>query len=376
MTLIKFITMKKSFYSLCICALTTASFSVFAQRNAISIVGSSTVYPFTTVVAEQFGQLGEFRTPRVESTGTGGGFKLFCQGVGLIHPDIVNASRKIKPSEITKCSENGIHEILEVKVGFDGIAIASSINSKQFPLSLQQLYLSLAKMVPTKDGTLVENPYRKWSDIDATLPNQTITVYGPPPTSGTRDAFVEIGLEKGALQFPLLKQLRSSSGKKEILAIMKKLKLSSSVYESLKSKSGKKLFKLIAHGIREDGYYIEMGENDNLIMQKLKVNPNALGILGYSYLEQNLDVVKPHTINGIELTFDNIAEGDYPISRSLYIYTKIAHYQLVAGLKEFLEEYTSDISWGEEGYLSDLGLIPLTEEEREKINSRVQNSAK
>lgn len=308
-------------------------------RDQIRIVGSSTVFPFSTAVAEQFGKTTDFPTPVVESTGSGGGLKLFCGGVGLQNPDITNSSRRIKASEVELCSTNGVTDIVEVKIGFDGIVIANSRSSKQLSLTKEQLFRALAKRVP-QAGKLVDNPYEKWSDIDASLPDTKIEVLGPPPTSGTRDAFVELAMEGGARSIPMLKALKESD---------------------------KDAFKVAAHAIREDGAYVEAGENDNLIVQKLAANPNALGIFGFSFLDQNADRIQGSRVEGVEPTFDAIADGSYGVSRSLYFYVKKAHVGIVPGIEEFIAEFTSDKASGDEGYLADKGLIPLPQAERTAV---------
>jgi phosphate transport system substrate-binding protein len=310
-------------------------------REQIRIVGSSTVFPFSTAVAEQFGKSGGFKTPVVESTGTGGGIKLFCGGVGEAHPDVANASRRIKPAEIELCAKNGVADIVEIKIGFDGIVLARSKQAEPLKLTKEQIYRALAKQVPV-DGKLVANPYKTWKDIDASLPAIKIEVLGPPPTSGTRDAFVELAMEGGAKKIPMLADLQ---------------------------KSKEDEFKKAAHALREDGAYIEAGENDNLIVQKLQSNPNALGIFGYSFLEENGDKVKGSIVDGVEPTFDSIAEGKYSVSRSLFFYVKKAHVGVIPGLPEFIAEFTSDRASGEEGYLADKGLIPLPKAEREKVRA-------
>lgn len=303
-------------------------------RDQIQIVGSSTVFPFSSLVAEKFGKVSGFKTPVVESTGTGGGMKLFCAGIGEGYPDISNASRRIKAKEIENCEANGIHPV-EIKVGFDGIVLANSIDAPNFELTKKQIYLALAAKVPTEDGQLIDNPYVKWSDIDSHLPNIKIEVLGPPPTSGTRDAFVELAMEGGAKTFPMLAEMK---------------------------KTDKNKFKAVAHGIREDGAYIEAGENDNLIVQKLKTNGNALGIFGFSFLDQNADQIKGATIEGATPDFDNIADGSYGISRALFYYVKKEHLDIIDGLKEYTEEFLSDKAMGEDGYLLDKGLIPLDQD--------------
>ncbi len=319
-----------------------------AARNYISIVGSSTVYPFATVVAEQFGRTSDFRTPKIESTGSGGGLKLFCSGVGVDHPDIANSSRRIKSSEVEKCNSNGVTEIVEVKIGYDGIVLANSSDAKVLSVSLKDIFLALAKDVPDPSGAekLVPNPYQKWSDINPVLPATVIEVLGPPPTSGTRDAFVELAMEGGCKQFAWIKAIKAKD---------------------------KSRFKAICHGVREDGRYVEAGENDNLIVQKLRANTDALGIFGFSFLDQNADVVQGSRIGGSAPTFEAIASGEYAVSRPLYFYVKKAHVDAIPGVRDYLAEFTSERAMGEEGYLSDRGLIPLPADEYEAVVSSVRD---
>ena len=311
-------------------------------RDQIRIVGSSTVYPFATVVAEEFGKTTDNKTPVVESTGSGGGLKLFCAGVGIDHPDITNASRRIKLSEVDRCAENGVTDITEVKFGFDGIVLANSKAIEPFSITLQQLFLALAKDVPS-DGGMVANPNQTWADVDASLPAVKIEVLGPPPTSGTRDAFVELAMEGGCKTFPDIKALK---------------------------KQDKKAYKVLCHSIREDGAFVEAGENDNLIVQKLKANPSALGIFGYSFLDQNRDKVQGSTINGIAPDFDTIADGSYPVSRSMYFYVKKAHVGVIPGIEEYIATFTDEDAWGPYGYLADKGLIPLPDADREAMRAQ------
>ncbi len=321
-------------------------------RDYLYIVGSSTVYPFATTVAENFGRSTDFKTPKVEATGSGGGLKLFCSGVGAAHPDISNASRRIKSSEIERCRKNGIEDIVEVKIGYDGIALASSKDATALSLSLRDLFLALAKEVPNPDGsaTLVENPYQTWAEVNPALPTMDIEVLGPPPTSGTRDAFAELALEGGCKAFPWIAAIKEEDENR---------------------------FKAICRTVREDGGYIEAGENDNLIVRKLVANPSAIGVFGFSFLDQNRNRIQGSAIAGVKPTFDTIATGEYPISRSLYFYVKKAHAlaQLgkQAGLQPFLAEFTSDRAWGDFGYLTDKGLIPLSVEERETYRNQVEN---
>ncbi len=331
-----------------------------SARDYISIVGSSTVYPFATVVAEQFGKTTKFKTPKVESTGSGGGLKLFCAGIGVEHPDITNASRRIKKSEQEMCAKNGINEIVEMKVGYDGIVMANAKSAAQMQLTRKDIFLALAKQIPGPDGKLIDNPHQTWKDVNPALPATKIEVLGPPPTSGTRDAFVELAMEGGAKKFADMAALRNAKGEEAVKPLMAKLGIPESAY----NKKGKKVFKAVAHAIREDGAFIEAGENDNLIIQKLAANPKALGIFGFSFLDQNSDKVQGSIVDGNEPTFEAIAAGDYPVSRSLYFYVKKAHVGKVPGIAEYLAEFSSDKAWGDEGYLTDKGLIPMPEAER------------
>jgi len=321
-------------------ALVVFAFAPRAEaRDQIRIVGSSTVFPFSTAVAEQFGKTSAFKTPVVESTGSGGGLKLFCAGVGLEHPDITNSSRKIKQSEIDTCAANGVADVVEIKIGYDGIVIANSKASPRFALTKEQVFRALARQVPV-NGKLVANPYKTWKDVDRSLPDVKIEVLGPPPTSGTRDAFVELAMEGGAEEIPMLADLK---------------------------KQDAKAFQAVAQGIREDGAYVDAGENDNLIVQKLAANPDALGIFGFSFLDQNADKIRGSLVDGVEPTFENIADGTYGVSRSLYFYVKKAHVGVVPGIREYIAEFTSDKAAGSDGYLADKGLIPMPDAERTKI---------
>ena len=309
-------------------------------RDQINIVGSSTVYPFSTVVAETFGNKTGIKVPKIESTGSGGGMKLFCKGLGTSHPDITNASRRIKKNEFNQCKENGI-DVVEIKVGYDGIVIANSKKAKLLNLTKRQIFLALAKQVPEENkegGSLVDNPNKKWSDIDPNLPNKKIEVLGPPPTSGTRDAFNELAIEGGCKTFPKLKAIK---------------------------KQDKKKYKAICRAVREDGAFIEAGENDNLIVQKLVENENALGVFGFSFLIENEDKIQGSTVDGMAPTMETIADKSYGVSRPLYFYVKLAHVDVIPGIREFLAEYTSDDSWGPGGYLEERGMIPMPENERE-----------
>jgi len=316
-------------------------------RDYVYVVGSSTVYPFSTVVAERFGRSSEFKTPKVESTGSGGGLKLFCDGVGVDYPDVTNSSRAIKQSEVDTCAANGVTEIVEVKIGYDGIVLANAIGAPAVSVTRADLFRALAKEVPGEaDGELIENPYATWADVNPALPATRIEVLGPPPTSGTRDAFVELAMEGGCKTVPWIKDLKNTD---------------------------KNRYKSICHTIREDGAFVEAGENDNLIVQKLEANPDAFGIFGFSFLDQNGEKVKGAKIDGVEPTFDAIADGSYPVSRPLYFYVKKAHVDVIPGLRGFLREFTSERAWGEEGYLSDRGLIPMPDDERSEVAANVKD---
>jgi phosphate transport system substrate-binding protein len=308
-------------------------------RDQIRIVGSSTVYPFTTAVAENFGKTSGMKTPVVESTGTGGGMKLFCAGVGEATADLTNASRRMKKSEFDDCAKNGVTDIVEIKVGFDGLTMAASKSAPDMKLTKQQVFMALAKQVPDASGKLVDNPYKMWSDIDASLPAQKIEILGPPPTSGTRDSFMELAMEVGA-------------GKFESLAALKK--------------SDAKAFDVVWKSMREDGAFIEAGENDNLIVQKLQANTNALGIFGFSFLEENASTIKGIEIDGVAPSYESVASGDYQMARPLFVYAKKQHVGVVPGVAEFVAEYVSDKAMGSDGYLADKGLISLPDAEAEK----------
>jgi phosphate transport system substrate-binding protein len=313
-----------------------------SARDSINIVGSSTVYPFTTTVAEQFGRAGRFKTPKVESTGTGGGIKLFCNGIGPQHPDVANASRRMNANELAMCQKNGVREVVEVKVGYDGIVLAQSKAGAALNVTRREVYLALAKTVPdpANPNNLVPNPYTNWKDINPKLPAVKIEVLGPPPTSGTRDSFVELYMQAGCRTFAWLNNLRSQDEPR---------------------------FKRACDTVREDGGYVEAGENDNLIVQKLTANPNAIGIFGYSFLEENLDKLKGAVVDGVSPTYETVSSGKYPASRPLFIYVKKQHVGVIPGIAEFVAEYTSDKALGEEGYLADKGLVPPLESEIGRI---------
>lgn len=336
--------MKKT---LAVAALMSVAFAGAAEaRDQIRIVGSSTVFPFATAVAEEFGKTTSFKTPVIESTGSGGGLKLFCAGVGENQPDITNASRRIKKSEVENCASNGVSEITEVKIGYDGIVLANDRSAPVFELTKEQIFLAVAKVVPSKDGkSLVDNYYTNWSQIDPSLPDEEIEVLGPPPTSGTRDAFVELVMEEACDSFEAITAL----------------------------KDNKDQHSAACQGVREDGHFVEAGENDNLIVQKLEANPIALGIFGFSFLDQNGDKLHGSVVDGVAPTFEAIADGSYPVSRSMYFYVKNAHVGTIPGIMEYVTEFTSEKAWSDEGYLADRGLIPMGAEEREAVRNAAMN---
>jgi phosphate transport system substrate-binding protein len=313
-----------------------------AARDRIRIVGSSTVYPFATVVAEEFGRHSQFKTPIIESTGSGGGIKLFCSGVGDDTPDIANSSRRIKASEVEQCAAAGVVQITEVKIGYDGIVIANAKGSARYDLTLREIFLALAREVPTPSGKSVPNPYKTWKDVDPRFPAVKIEVLGPPPTSGTRDAFVELAMDAGCKTFPELAALE---------------------------KSDKGAFQKACQSIREDGAWIDAGENDNLIVQKLVANKDALGVFGYSFLEENEDKIQGSRVGGSDPSFDNIASGAYPLSRPLYFYVKNVQVTKIPGMREYIAEFTSEKAIGDNGYVTDKGLIPAPKAEREKFRA-------
>jgi phosphate transport system substrate-binding protein len=315
------------------------------SRDYISIVGSSTVYPFSTVVAERFGRASGGITPKVESTGTGGGMKLFCGGVGTGHPDLTGASRQIKKSEFDQCQASGVKDVIEIQIGFDGIVLANSVKTAPMALGTQDIYLALAKNVPAAEGEkLVPNPYQTWKQVNPALPDTKIEVLGPPPTSGTRDAFVELAMEAGCKSFAWIKAVKDVNEKE---------------------------FQAMCHTLREDGHFIEAGENDNLIVQKLVANPKAVGIFGFSFLEQNSDKVQGAIVNGVAPTFETIADKSYPVSRPIFVYAKKAHIGVVPNIEGFLAELTSEKAWGDDGYLTDKGMIPMPAPMRKQVAADV-----
>jgi len=314
-------------------------------RDTISIVGSSTVYPFATVVAERFGTKTDFPTPKLESTGSGGGMKLFCQGIGTQHPDITNASRRMKPSEYDLCQNNGVNDITEFRIGSDGIVIASSNKAENLELTLEQLFLALGKKVPNPENEkeLIPNPYQKWSEIDSDLPNVAIRVMGPPPTSGTRDSFNELALQGGCEDLPAVADMSEDE------------------------------METVCQSIREDGAFIEAGENDNLIVQKLIDDTEMYGVFGYSFLEENADRLQAATLGGVEPTNEAIATDKYPVARSLFFYVKKAHVGVIPGIKEYVEEFVSPAAMGQNGYLKSVGLIVPTRDALMDLQDKAAN---
>ncbi len=307
-------------------------------RDQVRIVGSSTVYPFSATVAERVGRMTRFKAPVIESTGSGGGFRTFCEGTGPETVDIVNASRRMRSSEIELCRKNKVTEVTEIKFGYDGIILGNSRKAPRMAISRVQLFLALAKLVPV-DGALADNPYRKWRDIDTSLPDTEIRVYGPPPTSGTRDKLAEMVMEEGC--------------------------------KALEGAASLGLEGPACDVLREDGTYIESGENDALIVGKLQKDPDAFGIFGFNVLDQNMNMLQGSVVEGVEPTFESISDSSYPLSRPLYFYVKNAHVGYIAGLKEYIEEMTSETAFGEYGYLTDKGLVPLPEGEREDYRQAV-----
>ncbi len=332
-------------------AIATLSLSLSA-RDQIKMVGSSTVYPFASSVAEELGATTKYPTPVVESTGSGGGMKLFCSGNNLNTPDITNASRRMKVKEFKMCQKNGVIDITEAIVGFDGIAFAQDKKNRSFNLTKKQLALAVAEEVPTKDGkSLIKNPYKKWSDIDSSLPNREIIIYGPPKSSGTRDAFEDM--------------------------VLKNTFKSMSVYTDLykEDKNKHKKYKKYAI-IRQDGVYVPSGENDNLIVRKLTKNKDAFGIFGYSFLIENDDKLAGAKIGGVEPTPEAISSGKYPISRSLFFYTKNSHKKDVPAMSEYINMFMSENMIAEDGILSEIGLISLPKNQRISIRKSVTNGKK
>jgi phosphate transport system substrate-binding protein len=311
------------------------------SRNYITMVGSSTIYPFATTIAEEFGRNTKFRTPIVESIGTGGGLKLFCSGLGANYPDFSNASRKIEASEIKRCAQNSVTDPLEIKIGYDGIVLSNSTNGSNYNLTKKDVFLALAQKIP-QNGILVDNYYQKWSEVNPQLPNNNIVVYGEPSTSGTRDAFSELVMIEACINQP----------------------------EFITAYGDEKERKKRCQMIRNDGKFIESA-NPNLIIQKLRNNQDAIGIFGYSFLAENINVIKAAVINKVNPSFQTILDGSYTISRPLFIYAKKQHFYLIAGMKEFIKEIINKETIGSDGYLIEKGLIPMTDKELDKVRENV-----
>jgi phosphate transport system substrate-binding protein len=335
---------KKSLVLAATAAVALAIAAPAVARDAISIVGSSTVFPYTQAVAEEFASKTGQPAPVVESTGTGGGMKIFCAGIGADHPDITGASRAMKTSEFELCSTNGVNDITEVLLGYAGLSMAVSRSGQQLDLTKQQLFLALAAEVPV-NGQWVANPYKKWIDVDASLPDMQIQVFGPPPTSGTRDAWVELVMEEGCHSLPAAQGLDKDRAKE------------------------------LCSRMRQDGNFIEAGENDNLIVQRLESDRTAYGIFGYSFLYENQDKLLAIKVGGVEPSFETIESGTYGVSRPLYIYVKNAHRGVIPGLDDFVAEYVSEESMGPGGYLSERGLVPLNDTKRAQVQDATLQAA-
>ena len=338
---------------------------VFA-RDTINIVGSSTVYPFSKSFGKRFSQITGFNKPKLESTGSGGGFRLFCEGVGTSFPDITNASRRMKAEELRTCASNGAGEITEVLIGYDGVSVATSALVEKFKFTDKDLYLALAKYVPNSEGKFEKNPYTSWKQINPTFPDVQIKVFGPPPSSGTRDAFSELALGKGAKRYDFLNTLNKIAANEEakINAIVNRQGIPDEYWNGVKQKKAEKakggdLFKALVYDLRDDGVFVETGENDDLIVRELVTNPNAIGIIGYGFLLENSRKIHGSFVNEFEPTSKNISEGNYPLSRGLYFYIKKAHISIVPGIKEFAKGFLSRIEVGKGGYLEKNGLITM-----------------
>ena len=312
-------------------ALLAVADNAHAARDYVWAAGSSTVFPFSTRVAENYAKKTGKKSPKIESLGTGGGIKMFCGGAGEKFPDIANASRPMKKSEFLACQKAGVKDIIEIKIGFDGIVVASNKKGPDFNFKLEQLYLGLADQ-SLRGGQLVKQPYKNWNEVGPSLPKARILAYGPPPTSGTRDAWIELAIEGGAGKLPTLAKMKSTDEKK---------------------------FKATVSPMRTDGGWVDAGENDNAIVGTIEKTPNALGVFGFSFLEENAGRIKGASINGVKPTAQTIASGQYPLSRSLYIYVKKSQIGVTPGLKEFVTEFVSDSATGRGGYLQGRGMIPL-----------------
>ncbi len=321
-------------------ALLAASPAGAQARSQIRVVGSSTVFPYSQAVAEQFAGLTGARAPVVEATGTGGGLKIFCGGVGTRFADVVGASRPMVRSEYDDCRTHGVASITEILLGYDGLSIAHARGAPDMDLSAPELFAALAAEVEV-DGEIVANPFRRWSEIDPALPDMAITVFGPPPTSGTRDAFVELVMHTGCTAFPAIAALAAAPRR------------------------------TVCSRMRQDGPFIEAGENDNIVVQRLLADPTALGIFGFPFLYENSDRLKAAKVDGVLPTVDTIASGAYAVSRPLFVYVKNAHRGVIPGLDDFLAEFVSEDALGPDGYLPERGLIPLPLPERERTRAEL-----
>jgi phosphate transport system substrate-binding protein len=332
-------------------ALATVALSTAASaRDQIKVTGSSTVFPYSQAVSEEYSNKSGKPAPVVESVGTGGGFKAFCGGIGPDFADVTGASRAIKSSEMELCTKNGVTDITEAFIGYDGLSIAvARDNPTDWNLSEEHIFKALAAELPDGKGGFVANPNKKWSEVDASLPDVPITVFGPPPTSGTRDAFVELTMHDGCSKLPGMADLKKSDEKK---------------------------WNEVCSRMRQDGPFVEAGENDNLIVQRLGADHNAMGIFGYSYLYENLDNLKGVKVEGVEPSFETIADKSYPIARPLFFYVKNAHRNVIPGMNEFLAEYVSDEALAPGGYLTERGLTPLSDDLRKKVQAAVLEAQK
>jgi phosphate transport system substrate-binding protein len=327
--------MKSSNITACALALLAVSTTAAAARDQVRVVGSSTVFPYSQAAAENFANATGMAAPVVESTGTGGGMKIFCEGLGENFPDITGASRAMKKSEYDLCVQNGVTDVTELLIGYDGLSVAvSRASSHDWALTEEQIFLALAASVPV-DGAWAPNPYKKWSEIDASLPDVEILAYGPPPTSGTRDAFVELTMHDGCKKLDLYEAVKDD--KDAVAALM-----------------GDQCSRM-----RQDGPFVEAGENDNLIVQRLEADANAVGIFGYSFLYENSDKLKGIAIDGVMPSAETIADFSYGVARPLYVYVKNAHRGVIPGLNEFVAEFVSEAAMGQGGYLQERGLTPL-----------------
>lgn len=311
-----------------------------AVREQVRVVGSSTVFPYAQAVAEEFTEATDSASPVVEATGTGGGMHIFCAGLGPRTPDVTTASRRIRPAEVAACHANGVIGITEARFGEDAVVIARSRTGATAGFTRAQLFQGLAASVEVR-GEIVPNPYRRWREIDRALPDEPITVYGSPYTSGTRDAFIELVMDEGCAAFPAIAALPPDRRTE------------------------------VCGRIRQDGAFITAGESDNVIVRRLVADPAAIGIFGYSLLAPNTDRLRGVALDGVVPTKDAIASGAYGAVRSLYLYVKNAHRGVIPGLERFLAEFTSEAAIGPGGYLVERGLVPLAAEERTGIRTKV-----